>query len=217
MEKDKIEQFKLQIPSEQIWQLCVNNGTINFLQENLSQIDTSVFPNFKYHNITHAINVAILSLVLANFYGLKGPEKKVLVDASLLHDIGRIDDVYDYRHNYIGSVLAEDVLDKEEFYKDEKVLNFVKMLIFAHNKPINDPTIFKRYNIDFKEDNLLLLKILKDADILELTRITELRVDLTKLNLEISKYLFNFSKYLNNNFLAQKVLEGSLNNERGNS
>ncbi len=212
MEKKTTHIIPLQLSIQQVLDFINEHEILDYIANNLALIDKSVFPNFIYHNINHSCNVAILSLIMASYYNVDNSLKKVLLDAALLHDIGRIDDIYDYNHGYIGSKIVDEILEKDLFYANNNYLNLVKALIFGHNKSPYDYLPFQVYNIEPNQDNILLLKILKDADTLDLTRITELKFNSEELYLESARYLVNFAKYLNTSDLSFQIIEtGELN------
>ncbi len=188
-----------------------------FLTHNLSLIDKYVFPEFNKHNLIHFCNVALLSLTMAEYYNIDPNLKKILTDAALLHDIGRIDDVYDYYHNIVGASLVPDVLIKQEFYQNRENLNLVQALVYGHNKSPYDYLPFIKYNLEPCANYTLLLKILRDADILDLIRIKVINFNPDKLCLKISKSLIEFTKYIQNNRYARMLIEMSeLDEQRRN-
>ena len=190
---------------------------LTFLTQNLSLIDNYVFPDFNKHNLIHFCNVALLSLTMAEFYNIDPNLKKVLTDAALLHDIGRIDDIYDYYHNYVGASLVPDILIKQEFYQNRENLNLVQALIYGHNKLPYDYLPFIKYNLEPCANYTLLLKILRDADILDLIRIKDINFNPDKLCLKVSKSLMEFTKYIQNNRYARMLIEMSeLDEQRRN-
>ena len=174
-----------------------------FLTHNLSLIDKYVFPEFNKHNLIHFCNVALLSLTMAEYYNIDPKLKKILIDAAFLHDIGRIDDVYDYYHNIVGASLVPDVLIKQEFYQNRENLNLVQALVYGHNKSPYDYLPFIKYNLEPSANYTLLLKILRDADILDLIRIKVINFNSDKLCLKISKSLIDlkFTIFIFSNFI----------------
>ncbi len=182
---------------------------LSFIFANMKLINSRLFPNFKNHGLEHAFRVSLLALVIAEYYDLSEVEKKILVDAALLHDIGRLDDYYGYDHNYIGKTLADSILHNQEFYHDSAHLNLIKSLIMGHNMNTYDISIFLRNDLEQNKTNLLLLKILKDADILDCQRFDFMHIDKHDLNLNISESFMAFSEYINTDAFMMELIEKS--------
>ena len=204
--------IKEQIPIQTILEMIDQKRILDYMKYNLDLIDRTVFPDFQYHNITHLLNVGLLSMIIAEFYNLDEVNKKILLDSSFLHDVGRINDAYDYNHCYIGATLAEGILSNQLFYQAKQNISLVKTLILGHGENIYDISIFSKHKVQRSYENLLLLKILKDADILERVRLNNQNIDLDEINLDVSKSLFDFATYLNESKLTDKLIEvGDLN------
>ncbi len=188
--------FYPQIDVKKVIELIKNNHFLELIKDNLDFIDFLYDDDLPNHDLYHAIRVALFSLVLSSFYNLTSSAKKILIDASLLHDVGRVNDLYDLKHGQVGALIAENILEEQDFYDDYK-LNVVKMLIEGHNQNIYDLSIYKKYNC-YSQENVLLLKIIKDADLLDRFRLQNgLEVHLNNLTLNESYMLIAFAKYLN--------------------
>ena len=81
----------------------------------------------------------------------------------------------------------------------------LKTLILGHSRNICDLSIFSKYHIKRSEDNLNLLKILKDADMLDAFRLAYFKINITKLNLDMTKYLIELAKYVNKIWIEKGV------------
>ncbi len=178
-----------------------------FLKNNINLINDHLYTNFKYHNKNHALKVGIFAFLLANFYNLDIASQKILLDAALLHDIGRVSDIYDDNHNYVSSLIASDILKNQEFYQNEEHLLLVKALIYGHNQNIFDQSIFTNNNLKAKGQNQLFLKILKDADTLDLFRFKTFYFNIQKLHLENSQKLIFFASNINQFFLKEDNMD----------
>ncbi len=199
-----------QIPVDKVFEIMDENNVYDYLKENFDILDASIFPQFTNHSVKHALNVALLAMVISCFFELSDDDKKVLVDASLLHDIGRVNDYYDYYHCIIGTVIAEDILLSQQFYHDSNNLGRIKALILGHGARVYDESIFFQSNVPINQRNILLLKILKDADILDRVRLTTQNIDSDEINLNVTKSLFGFADYINKNRIADSFIEGDV-------
>ena len=173
-----MELINNQIPLDLILEQLKKQHVPEIIEQSINKIDFNLLPNYPRHNISHYINVGLYSLLLANYYNIDNDLKKILLDASILHDVGRIDDCYDYNHAYIGSVLVDLVVEKQNFYQEKNNLLLLKTLILGHSRNICDLSIFSKYHIKRSEDNLKLLKILKDADMLDAFRLDYFKINI---------------------------------------
>ncbi len=217
MDKVKFKDESINVSNEEILKLISNKAIMPFLEQNLSLIDSFVFPEFPNHDIKHSCKVALFSLIMATYFYLDNNSKKILVDAAFLHDVGRIDDYYDYDHSYLGASLVDEVLKNQPFYQNIDNLNLVRALIFGHNKTPYDNLPFIKYNVLNNDKNILLLKILKDADVLDLLRKKEIMFNENNLYLNISKSLINFSKFIQESNIIEEMIERGERDDRRNS
>lgn len=149
----------------------VNNS--NLYEYLIDKIDSreNLYLNLSdIHGETHANNVSLFALYIASRKQLGDMDTKILLEASLYHDIGRLSDHNDKHHGVYGALkygtnvnVPEDVSGNE-----------VKFLIEAHAlSNLNDiNSLFERYEIsEADKDRLYLLAtILRDADALDRTR-----------------------------------------------
>lgn len=107
------------------------------------------------HNLDHVMRVYNMSLKLAEYE--KGVDMDILIPASLLHDIARVEESKDVTgevdHAVLGSEIAGDILRSLD-YDDEKI-GKIKHCIVTHR--------FRTGN----EPNTIEAKILFDADKLD--------------------------------------------------
>ncbi len=185
-----------QIDVKRVLDFIKKNHFEELVLSHLETIGILNYQDFTTHNIEHAVHVGVFSQILASFYALNESDKNILLDAALLHDLGRIDDSYDFNHGVIGAILAENILEEQPFYDEEK-LKVVKMLIESHNTNLYDLSVLKKYNC-YSAKNILLLKILKDADLLDMFRLDNKEViHINNLFLKESKMLIAFARYWN--------------------
>ena len=79
----------------------------------------------------------------------------------------------------------------------------------GHNMNTYDISIFLRNDLEQNKTNLLLLKILKDADILDCQRFDFMHIDKHDLNLNISESFMAFSEYINTDAFMMGLIEKS--------
>nr|WP_234120427.1 HD domain-containing protein [Clostridium hydrogenum] len=107
------------------------------------------------HNLDHVFRVYNLCLLLAKYE--KDVDLEVLIPASLLHDIARVEESEDKTgkidHAVLGSVVAENILRKLEY--EEEQIKAIKHCIITHR--------FRTGN----EPKTIEAKILFDADKLD--------------------------------------------------
>ncbi len=140
------------------------------------------------HGIQHAEEVRVLTrLIIEDEETINEEEAKILEDAALYHDIGRIDDSKDNEHGKRSYQKIKD-LNLVDYLNTEKG-EILKYLI--ENHCIEDEIAFQKvrgYDIKDSDKAILLLKALKDADALDRVRIGDL--DINYLRLKKSKYLW---------------------------
>ena len=123
------------------------------------------------HGLGHMKRVLFLNLILSYLENLNSKDMNILINCSLFHDIGRINNHGDAVHgtfSYEKAVknnLLEDILMDEDS-------QITKLIITTHC--MDDSLIPSRINdfkgIEDKERALMLLKIFKDADGLDRIR-----------------------------------------------
>lgn len=148
-------------------------------------IDQELF-NTGVHDYHHSLRVLYWTLVLSDKLDLPDKDKKILIQAALLHDIGRVHDYVDINHGRraVEKIEFEELNPLELSNKD---LDIVNKIIYNHC--IDDNKI--------KEDNdyvLKLIRVFKDCDALDRVRIADL--DPNYLRFEESKNLINYAEEL---------------------
>lgn len=142
----------------------------------------------KEHGIYHAKRVLFWSICLADYYKIQKIEKSILIQAAIYHDIGR-------SHDYEDEIHGKESYYKLINYNNAKYDNeILRKLIEFHCLPDNECND-KVFGIE-----ILLLKILKDADALDRMRfgIRELNPDYLRLKkskeLLLAAYQLTFFK-----------------------
>ena len=143
------------------------------------------------HGETHANNVSLFSLYIANRKGLNEVDIKTLIEAAIYHDIGRESDHNDKNHGVFGAIKYGTKVSPPQGVSS----NEVRFLIDAHALTnLNDINVlFDRYEIaiEDRERLYIMATIIRDADALDRTRFRLL--DPTN-NLDVSYLVNNESK-----------------------
>lgn len=183
-----------QLPIQEVEEIVKTNSYRKIVEERLSLISKQYFSINKYHNIKHAKNTALFALIISNFVNVAKKDINLLIDAALLHDIGRKNDFDDLEHGRVGAQIAYDIKKGDSFYTLD-TLHLLMAIIEGHCQEIYDNSIIEKYQISDVSNYRKLLQILKDADCIDRTRIIENPLILIeKINYDISKKLFLFSK-----------------------
>lgn len=138
------------------------------------------------HGIDHNLRTSILAGYIGINEKLTEKQFRIVIEASIYHDIGRKDDENDYEHGIKSSQKLGD-LNLKEYSQDE--VNILKAMTEAHC--VDDKYmlgIFSKYGIKDLQIALKLTNILKDADALDRVRLVG-GVDKDFLRTKISKKL----------------------------
>lgn len=192
-----------QIALTEVIDMIEANPNKEFLLRILSNINDGLYLDSDYHGKSHAERVCFLSFVISAYMNLPEEFIKVLIQASLLHDTGRMSDIDDSNHGLIGAERINSMELLEDDFKSRKLTQF---LIEAHEinfekDQLSLINVMKKYDIENNIENLTLLRILMDADALDRTRFnvfgeTKSGLDENYLRLPISKELVDLSKVI---------------------
>lgn len=123
------------------------------------------------HGLGHMKRVLFLNLIIAYLEKLSAQDCNILVNCSLYHDIGRIDNRADSFHGTLSYEKAVKNNLLKDILKDEDS-QITKFVITTHC--VDDSLISTMLNdyeaIEDQERGLRLLKIFKDADALDRIR-----------------------------------------------
>lgn len=147
------------------------------------------------HGIRHAKRVLMLSLIFAKLYELDTRDRDILINASLYHDIGRVDDSIDFDHGRFSCDKLQklDLLEAND--EDMEILRYV-MTEHPRTDKIGFNNISK-YNMKDKDRAIRLLKIFKDCDGLDRLRINDL--DISYLRTKYGTQLIDIAIHLLDN------------------
>lgn len=148
-------------------------------QSNLNKLLSTVAPElfhnpYGIHGINHTKRVLILCDKLAELNELSPEDGKMLMVSALWHDIGRINDFFDYHHGI--SSFAKAIKIRLYPYDDltESELEIVRYIV--ENHPIDDTNGIENianYSVD-RDLATKLYFLFKDADALDRLRIGDL-------------------------------------------
>lgn len=179
----------------------------------LNGINEDVLYSSYFHGLHHSQKVCLFTYLICKELNINEVDTKILIDAALYHDIGRINDMEEAFHGY-NAARKIDTVVTDPIYEDEINLVYLKAICDAHS--LDDyklPKIFQNYkyeNAELEFDRFSkLCSILKDADALDRTRFKKTCSAALKekfLRLDYSKTLVDFANLINNHY-AYKVSE----------
>lgn len=179
------------------------------------------FEDSTYHDMEHSARVLFLSLTIAHLYKLNAEDIKILAEAAICHDLGRVNDAEDpahgnrsaeqYQHHadmidwaFCTHILRGDfVFGKKWSFNTD--MEFVEFLIRYHCLP--DSVGYEKIENNAKQDThwkqnkdriTLLYKIFKDADGLDRIRFGNIvgDLDINQLRLPESKKMTPLARIL---------------------
>lgn len=173
-----------------------------FILSEIRKIKTRYIFKSYVHGLNHNIKVLLFALYIAYKNNLDDIDLKILIDACIYHDIGRINDIYDEKHGLRSAEVISKIVDSK-IYKDKESLNMLKAIVEYHSIPDKfNKRIFNKYKLQNYERFILLANILKDADGLDRVRTSINNKTFSDLNpkylrLDESKKLVKVSHIVN--------------------
>lgn len=173
-----------------------------FILSEIRKIKTRYIFKSYVHGLNHNIKVLLFALYIAYKNNLDDIDLKILIDACIYHDIGRINDIYDEKHGLRSAEVISKIVDSK-IYKDKESLNMLKAIVEYHSIPDKfNKRIFNKYKLQNYERFILLANILKDADGLDRLRTSINNKTFSDLNpkylrLDESKKLVKVSHVVN--------------------
>ena len=188
------------------------------------------FKTEKDHDMPHSARVLFICLVLAYLYELDIESTKILAEAAISHDLGRVHDGEDDTHGYKSAELYKNnckiiniafraQMEQGDFalrdnWKNAIEYDFVDFLICYHCLP--DEIGFEKIKQnaekyqewrDKEEKITLLYKIFKDADGLDRVRLGNILgdLDLNQIRLPESKRMTLLARILFENLKVEKI------------
>ena len=138
------------------------------VKEILNGIDKNIIYKSYKHGFYHNERVLIYSLVLSSLLEISKEDLKLVVYASMYHDIGRVNDSKDDFHGKRSASKLDDISLK----LSNKDLNILKVAVSAHSDPNYDLSLLcKEYGVEDLTRAKLIVDILKDSDVLDRVRL----------------------------------------------
>lgn len=184
----------------------LNDFDKNNLKDIVKNINKyALYPSL-FHGLHHSQKVLLFAYLLGKKYNLDEIDMKILIDAAIYHDIGRINEFNDSFHG-LAATYKISLYAKDEIYKDEENMNILKAIIDAHSQDGRLDDIALDYDIQNINRFKLLAKLLKDADALDRARFRKTSTAALRenyLNTDYSKTLISLSEYVNQYFRLYK-------------
>ena len=158
-----------------------------------------------FHGLHHSEKVLLFSYILGSYFKLSEIDLQILVDASIYHDIGRIDETEDAFHGLASARKIDKVVDSP-IYQDSQNLAILKAICDGHSRDDKCMDLIAE-DYEISEENLerykMLFKILKDADALDRTRFLKTSIAVLNekyLRFPISKQLIELANSINESY-----------------
>lgn len=138
------------------------------------------------HGINHVVRVLFNAYALATLENVNEEDKKIILEAAKLHDIGRIHDGEDTKHGEEGAIKARWILKEKGFSNEEieQICFLIKEHSLPREKNLDD---INNLPVELRNKYKYTLNILKDADKLDRCRIGDL--DIKRLSTDNAKRL----------------------------
>lgn len=186
--KNKVPQLEtinyekiIELMKEKVTYQEFENELNNFEEiEELMQNDTHL------HGINHIVRVLFNAYAIITLENVKEEDKRIIIEAAKLHDIGRVEDGEDLEHGNQSAIQARSILESKGFSKEE--IDEICFIIKEHSLP-KDKNEEDIANLpeELREKYRYHLNLLKDADKLDRVRIGDL--DPNRLSTDSAKRL----------------------------
>ena len=194
----------------------MKNGTLQEFQSelnNIDEIEELMRNKTNLHGINHIIRVLFNAYAIITLENVNDEDKKIIIEAAKLHDIGRISDGEDEEHGLQGSMKARNILENKGFSAEE--IDKICFIIEEHSLPKskNNEDIEKLPE-EIKQKYRYCLNLLKDADKLDRVRIGDLNPQ--RLSTESAKRLVQVAEdiFENNRYYYKKKMKVYQFNEK---
>lgn len=159
-----------QISITDFYSQVLNLPQYSYLIQKIASKEKLYLNESKIHGENHSNNVTLFATYIATLSNIQERDIKTIIEAAIYHDIGRVNDNFDYNHGTLGAVKYGAKIS----CPNDISVNEVKFLIEAHalSKVEDINLLFNRYQIPEKEQERLyqMATILRDADALDRTR-----------------------------------------------
>lgn len=185
-------------------------------QEVIKDIKEQFFLDDRTHGLLHNERVAIYACIIGINEGLSADELRMVLEASLYHDIGR-----GFGNNNHGRVTAQ-LIDKNREYifpnYNDNQISIIKALCNGHS--VDDDKyeeIAEEYGIRDVDNFKKLLDVVKDADAIDRVRLKRNgSLDESFLRTSTSKSYIDFAKELVNEYEIVVPIRSNVNDIKSN-
>lgn len=194
----------------------LSDDEVSFLKQRVSSLDERLIYDYEFHGVYHSQKVFLFGYLLTRRLGLSEDDTRILYDAFLLHDCGRVDEYEEPFHGLASANKLVNIFKNDSFYQKEPNLTLLRAIVDAHSvEDKSNGKIAFNYELDDYIDRFnRLCSILKDADALDRTRFPKsisASIKQKYLRLDYSKRLIDFAyrvnsfydNYINNMFFEK--------------
>lgn len=176
---------------------AIPQAYINEFNILMKEFDIDKLYSSHIHGIDHNIRVAIFALIISAFEKIDLDDFRIIIECAKYHDIGRINDLEDITHGFMGARK----IDFLESKYNSRELSYMRTVITIHS--LSDDSfnrIASLNDVDDIERCKKMFHILKDADGLDRARLEWPYIDIDYLRTFTAKRLIPFAYELNYNY-----------------
>ena len=173
---------------------------------NFDEIEELMNNKTNLHGINHVVRVLFNTYAITTLEDTDDQIRKIIVEATKLHDIGRVSDGEDREHGNQGAIKAKKILEDKGFSNEE--IDLICFLIKEHSLPQKEnQEHIRKLPEEIRERYEYCLNLLKDANKLDRVRIGDL--DTKRLSTDSAKRLVSVSQdvFHNNRYYYKKKIK----------
>lgn len=184
---------------------------IIFINTKLSSIRTIDLYKSEFHGLFHSQKVMIFAYLISKKLQLNDKLLKIILDAAMYHDIGRINDFEESTHGLVSARKFDRFFLNDDFYNDVNNLSLLKSITDGHSREdtvMNEVFCTYELNDELYDEYVMLYKILKDSDALDRARFSKNSSATLKnsfLRYDFSKELIDFTFWIND--MYKKIVD----------
>lgn len=195
--KNKLQQQNIKLLSYNEIISTIPKMYIDEFNKLMKNLDIDKLYSSPIHGVDHNIRVAVFALIISAFEKIDLDDFRIIIECAKYHDIGRINDLEDITHGFMGARK----IDFLESKYNSRELSYMRTVITVHSLPDDS---FKRIallnDVDDMERCRKMFHILKDADGLDRARLEWPYIDIDYLRTFTAKRLIPFAYELNYNY-----------------
>lgn len=195
--KKKLQNREIKLLSYDEIISAIPQAYINEFNILMKEFDIDKLYSSPIHGIDHNIRVAIFALIISAFEKIDLDDFRIIIECAKYHDIGRINDLEDITHGFMGARK----IDFLESKYNSRELSYMRTVITIHS--LSDDSfnrIASLNDVDDIERCKKMFHILKDADGLDRARLEWPYIDIDYLRTFTAKRLIPFAYELNYNY-----------------